>query len=127
MRLEKGNHFYVTETPDGLRFTAHNPEAEKQMCLGRRIMQKRRAQLRALATHSQALDRPQCIDAIHRMQLAEHVGSASLQDGSLLEPALATPETVAACGDPGVAALAASCGHKFCVTMYLSTAINARP
>ena len=49
MRLEKGNHFYVTETPDGLRFTAHNPEAEKQMCLGRRIMQKRRAQLRALA------------------------------------------------------------------------------
>ena len=97
------------------------------MRLERRIMQKRRTQLRALANHSQELDRPQCIDAIHRMQLAEHVVGVSLQDGSLLEPALATPETVAACGDPGVAALAAAYGHKFRLTMYLSTAINARP
>lgn len=49
MRLEKGDDFYVTETPDGLRITAHNPEFEEQMRLGREIMKERRAVLRELA------------------------------------------------------------------------------
>lgn len=49
MRLEKGDDFYVTETPDGLRITTHNPEFEEQMRLGREIMKERRAVLRELA------------------------------------------------------------------------------
>ena len=49
MRLEKGDEFYVTDTPDGLRITVHNPEFEEQMRLGREIMKERRAVLRELA------------------------------------------------------------------------------
>ena len=49
MRLKKGDDFYVTETPDGLRITTHNPEFEEQMRLGREIMKERRAVLRELA------------------------------------------------------------------------------
>ena len=49
MRLEKGDDFYVTETPDGLRITTHNPEFEEQMRIGREIMKERRAVLRELA------------------------------------------------------------------------------
>lgn len=49
MRLEKGDDFYVPQTPDGLRITAHNPEFEEQMRLGREIMKERRAVLRELA------------------------------------------------------------------------------
>jgi putative addiction module antidote len=49
MRLEKGDDFYVSETPDGLRITTHNPEFEEQMRIGREIMKVRRAVLRALA------------------------------------------------------------------------------
>ena len=49
MRLEKGDDFYVTETPDGMRITVHNPEFEEQMRLGREIMKERRAVLRELA------------------------------------------------------------------------------
>lgn len=49
MRLEKGDEFYVTETPDGLRMTPHNPEFEEQMRMGREIMKERRAVLRELA------------------------------------------------------------------------------
>lgn len=49
MRLEKGDDFYVTETPDGLRITAHSPEFEEQMRMGREIMKERRAVLRELA------------------------------------------------------------------------------
>ena len=49
MRLEKGDDFYVTETPDGLRITTHKPEFEEQMRLGREIMKERRAVLRELA------------------------------------------------------------------------------
>ena len=48
MRLEKGDDFYVTETPDGLRITLHNPEFEEQMRIGREIMKERRAVLREL-------------------------------------------------------------------------------
>ncbi|KRI00924.1 AbrB/MazE/SpoVT family DNA-binding domain-containing protein [Curvibacter sp. PAE-UM] len=49
LRLEKGDEFYVTETPDGLRITPHNPEFEAQMRLSRDVMKERRAVLRELA------------------------------------------------------------------------------
>jgi putative addiction module antidote len=49
MRLEKGDELYVTDTPDGLRITTHNPDFEEQMRIGREIMKERRAVLRELA------------------------------------------------------------------------------
>ena len=49
MRLEKGDELYVTETPEGLRITTHNPDFEEQMRIGREIMKERRAVLRELA------------------------------------------------------------------------------
>jgi putative addiction module antidote len=49
LNLEKGDELYVTDAPDGLRITVHNPEFEAQMKAGRDIMKKRRAVLRELA------------------------------------------------------------------------------
>ncbi|PKO42571.1 MAG: AbrB/MazE/SpoVT family DNA-binding domain-containing protein [Betaproteobacteria bacterium HGW-Betaproteobacteria-3] len=49
LKLEKGDEFYVTETPDGLRITPYDPEFEAQMRIGREIMRERRAVLRELA------------------------------------------------------------------------------
>lgn len=49
LNLEKGDELYVTESPDGLRITLHNPEFEAQMKAAREIMKKRRAVLRELA------------------------------------------------------------------------------
>ena len=48
-RLEKGDEFYVTETPDGLLITPYNPLFEMQMRLSRDIMKERRVALRDLA------------------------------------------------------------------------------
>lgn len=49
LNLEKGDELYLTESPDGLRLTVHNPEFEAQMSVARDIMKKRRAVLRELA------------------------------------------------------------------------------
>lgn len=49
MQLEKGDEFYVTNTPDGLRITPYDPEFEEQMRIGREIMKERRDVLRELA------------------------------------------------------------------------------
>jgi putative addiction module antidote len=49
LNLEKGDELYLTDSPDGLRLTVHNPEFEAQMKLAREIMKKRRAVLRELA------------------------------------------------------------------------------
>lgn len=49
LKLEKGDEFYVTETSDGLRITAHNPEFEAQMRIARDIMKERRDVLHELA------------------------------------------------------------------------------
>jgi len=49
LKLEKGDEVYVTDSPDGLRLTVHNPEFEAQMKAARGIMKKRRAVLRELA------------------------------------------------------------------------------
>ena len=40
LQLEKGDELYVTESPDGLRITTHNPEFEAQMRVAREIMKE---------------------------------------------------------------------------------------
>lgn len=47
--LQKGDEIYLTDSPDGLRITTHNPEFEAQMKLAREIMRDRRAVLHELA------------------------------------------------------------------------------
>lgn len=47
--IEKGDELYVTEAPDGVRLTTHNPEFEAQMRAAKAIMKKRRAVLKELA------------------------------------------------------------------------------
>ena len=47
--LAKGDEIYLTESPDGLRITLHNPEFQEQMNAARYIMKKRRAVLHELA------------------------------------------------------------------------------
>ena len=47
--VAKGDEVYLTESPDGLRITVHNPEFEAQMKAAREIMKERRAVLRELA------------------------------------------------------------------------------
>ena len=49
LHLDKGDSLYVTETPDGLRITKHNPEFAEQMQAARDIMKKRRTVLHELA------------------------------------------------------------------------------
>ena len=49
LQLDKGDQLYVTETPDGLRITKHNPEVAQQMEAARQIMKNRRAVLHELA------------------------------------------------------------------------------
>lgn len=49
LNLEKGDELYLTDSPDGLRITVHNPEFEAQMRAAREIMKKRRTVLRELA------------------------------------------------------------------------------
>ena len=49
LKLEKGDTLHVTETPDGLRLTPHDPQFEARMKQVRRIAKKRRAVLRELA------------------------------------------------------------------------------
>ena len=49
LNLDKGDSLFVTESPDGLRMTAHAPEFELQMRIGRELMKERRNVLRELA------------------------------------------------------------------------------
>lgn len=49
LKLDKGDTLHVTESPDGLRLTPHDPHFEAQMKHVRRIAKKRRAVLRELA------------------------------------------------------------------------------
>lgn len=49
MRVEQGDVLHLTESPDGLRMTPHDPEFERQMDAARAVMKKRRAVLRELA------------------------------------------------------------------------------
>ncbi len=49
LKLEKGDTVHITESPDGVRLTPHDPTFETQMDAARGIMKKRRAVLRELA------------------------------------------------------------------------------
>lgn len=49
LNLEKGDTFYVTESPDGLRITPNDPVFEAQMRLAREVMKERRNVLHELA------------------------------------------------------------------------------
>lgn len=49
LKLEKGDTFYVTESPDGLRITPNDPVFEAQMRLAREVMKERRNVLHELA------------------------------------------------------------------------------
>lgn len=49
LKLEKGDEVFFSDTPDGIRITAHNPEFGEQMKAARAIMKKRRNALHELA------------------------------------------------------------------------------
>ena len=49
LKVEKGDTLYLTESPDGMRITPHDPVIEDQMQTARDIMKSRRAVLRELA------------------------------------------------------------------------------
>ena len=53
---------------------------------------------------------PDVLLAAHDEQLQEHGGATGIRDRGLFESALARPQNLAAYGEPGVAALAASYG-----------------
>ncbi len=48
-KVEKGDSIFVTETPEGLAITAHDPAFEEQMKAAQAITKKRRNVLRELA------------------------------------------------------------------------------
>lgn len=49
LNVEKGDEIFLTDSPDGMRLTVHNPEFESQMRAARDIMKTQRAVLRELA------------------------------------------------------------------------------
>jgi len=49
LKVGKGDTLYVTDSPDGVRLTPHDPAFEAQMKAAREIMKRRRAVLRELA------------------------------------------------------------------------------
>lgn len=49
LRVEQGDVLYVTESPEGLRLTAFDPDFERQMEAARGVMKRRRNVLRELA------------------------------------------------------------------------------
>jgi putative addiction module antidote len=49
LKLDQGDSLFVTELPDGWRITAHDPEFEAQMRVGREVMNDWRQTLHELA------------------------------------------------------------------------------
>lgn len=49
LRVELGDTVYATESPDGVRLTASNPDFETKMALAEKIMREDRDILRVLA------------------------------------------------------------------------------
>jgi putative addiction module antidote len=50
LKVEKGDVLFLTEAPDGgLRLTPYDPEFERQMSIGERIMREDREILKALS------------------------------------------------------------------------------
>jgi hypothetical protein len=48
-KVEENETFYLTETPEGVCITKHNPELERQLEIARAFMKERAAALRELA------------------------------------------------------------------------------
>jgi putative addiction module antidote len=49
LKVEKGDHVFAVETPEGYLLTPCDPEMEGQIKIGRKLMRKYRDTLRALA------------------------------------------------------------------------------
>lgn len=49
LKVSKGDSLFLTESPEGFRITAYDPDFERQMALARKVMQDRREALRELA------------------------------------------------------------------------------
>ena len=49
LNVDVGDNLYLTESPDGVRLTAHDPEFARQMEVAEQIMKRRRNVLRKLA------------------------------------------------------------------------------
>jgi putative addiction module antidote len=49
LRVEAGDSLYVSETPDGVRITASNPDFAAKMAVAEKIMREDRDILRVLA------------------------------------------------------------------------------
>jgi putative addiction module antidote len=49
LNLRVGDTLYAVDTPDGVQLTTNDPEFERQMEVGRRIMKRSHAVLRELA------------------------------------------------------------------------------
>jgi len=49
LRLEKGDELFVTETPDGFKLAAYDPEFGQQLEVADAVMRRRRNLLRKLA------------------------------------------------------------------------------
>jgi putative addiction module antidote len=49
LQVERGDEIFLTDSPDGMRLTVHNPEFEAQMREAREVMKTRRAVLHELA------------------------------------------------------------------------------
>ena len=49
LRVERGDTLFATPTPGGLRLTAHNPDLEEELALGRAFMKRYRETYKALA------------------------------------------------------------------------------
>ena len=49
LKVAKGDHLFLTESPDGYRITPYDPDFERQMEHARTLMRDRRNALRELA------------------------------------------------------------------------------
>ncbi len=49
LRVEKGDHLYAIETPNGIELTPYDPEFAAQMDIAERVMREDRDALRKLA------------------------------------------------------------------------------
>ncbi len=49
LKVDKGDHLFLVESPEGYRITPYDPDFERQMGHARTIMRERRHALRELA------------------------------------------------------------------------------
>jgi putative addiction module antidote len=49
LKVEKGDHIFAVETPEGYLLTPYDPDVERQIRIGRKFMRKYRDTLHALA------------------------------------------------------------------------------